>query len=234
MLSLRQELAELLRQAVDRAELEGLWPHGLRPAVFSLIDTPRSVSGDVSWPGLRTLPQEYSVQIDHLADIIRSSLQLTDCSRFCWRGCAAGFINFAWTEIGREWILRWAAAQACPNNFFALPNELAYAVQRTLWLEKMAEDQGQADLAAVSGEVWAAELLAQEEIALISASERAAWNCAKAKAMGKSDKAAIQIRLLAQEWGSYYERHTLLKGTAAQVRARVALGRAVRAVLLLC
>ncbi len=230
MLALRLEITEQLKQAVTRAERQGLWPSGLQPASYALLDTPRSISGNVSWPGLRTLTANQTER-EALAEILLSMLKENAASRFCCSGCTAGFINFSWTEAGREYILRRAAASDNKEEPAALPQDLSRAIQRTRWLEKMAQDQLADNYLSPSGESWANNLTMPEEIRLIHGIERLAWAAVREERKTKQPSALSKAKLLALEWGEYYTRHTLLKGTAEQLRARAALGRALRTVL---
>lgn len=234
MLALRSELAEKLRQAVARAEAAGLWPCGARPAAYALIDSPRFVGGNISWPGLRASVRDRSAW-GRAAEALRANLELTPLSPVCWSGCADGFVNFSWTGTGREHILRRAAeigAAQAPAS--ALPPSVFYAVQRTLWLEKMAFDQLAESLVSPPEENWSISLTHPEEIALISGIERLAWAAARGRRGHGLQPVLSQAGALARAWGDYYERNTLLKGTAEQIRARTALSRALRAVLSSC
>ena len=106
--------------------------------------------------------------------------------------------------------------------------------RRTLWLEKMAFDQLAESLVSPPEENWSVSLTHPEEIALISGIERLAWAAAGGRRGHGLQPVLSQAGTLARAWGDYYERNTLLKGTAEQIRARTALSRALRAVLSSC
>ena len=232
MLALRLELEEQLRQAVMRAQAEKLWPCTAQPDSYALIDAPEYVGGDISWPGLRTLPGGKDLW-DRAAAVLPAVLELPSGSPVRPTGFAAGFVNFAWTVPGREYILRRAAERDSSEvQGTSLPREVAYAVKRTIWLEKMAGDQLADNCVSPPGEIWAKALTRQEETALISGIERLAQISAKAARRRRPQPALSLAIFLSQAWGVYYEHRALLKGTAAQIRARAALGRALRAVLL--
>ncbi|MBQ7568978.1 hypothetical protein IJT17_09255 [bacterium] len=248
MLSLRKELTARIRRAVTAAQNDRLWSADLQPSSFEVISAPHSAGGDVSWPGLLALPIGREAR-PRLAELLRTYMQITPACFYSWAGLQAGFVNFSWSEAGWEHLLRRAAAREMPDGTVTIwqgqeslkaigavshsqARELTYAIQRTLWLEKMACDQrGQECIASSTDEVWAASLTSPEERSILRLTEYLPWTCAKTAQTNRPQAAMAQAVRLARAWGEYYERFKLLKGTEAQIRARIALGKAVRAAL---